>query len=429
MQDAPNDRPRARTLNNRWVRIIPVAIIVYIIAFMDRTNVGFGFSGMEESLSFGATAAGFAGGIFFIGYLFLQIPGGHLAEHRSAKHFVGIMLLVWGVFAILTGLVQTYWQLLVVRFLLGVAEGGVWPAILVLISHWFPAEERARAYALWIINIPIASIITSPLSGWIVENAGWRWLFIIEGLFPFIVAPLWWWLIDDHPSEASWISERERRYIETSLAEERRNAPESQGYRQVLQSGIVWKLVLVYFLIQVGFYGLNLWLPTALKELTQQGFGLVGLIGALPYVVAVGGLLLNGWLADKTGRYPLLVFASMLIAAGALMASVLVGENQIVLSIALLSLAMGGALAYDGPFWAAASEATPPAVVGGAMGLVNAIGNLGGFVGPYLGGYLQDLSNGSFVSTDAMLAGALLLAGLVMLTIRVRGLAQAPASA
>ena len=138
---------------SRWTRLIPVAIIVYVISFMDRTNIGFAFDGMSKDLHSDSTAQGLAGGIFFIGYLVLQIPGGYLAERWSAKKFVGIMVLIWGVFAVLSGLVQNFTQLLIVRFLLGVAEGGIWPAILVLISHWFPARERARAYGFWMMNI------------------------------------------------------------------------------------------------------------------------------------------------------------------------------------------------------------------------------------------------------------------------------------
>jgi MFS family permease len=153
----------------RWTRLIPVAIIVYIISFMDRTNIGFALDGMHKDLGIDAAQQGLAAGIFFIGYLVLQIPGGHLAEHWSAKKFVGIMLFVWGVVAVATGFVQNFWELLIARFLLGVAEAGIWPAILVLISHWFPAAERARAYAFWMMNIAISSIITAPLSGWIIS--------------------------------------------------------------------------------------------------------------------------------------------------------------------------------------------------------------------------------------------------------------------
>jgi MFS family permease len=406
-----------------------VAIIVYVISFMDRTNIGFAFTDMGHALHIDKAQQGLAGGIFFIGYLFLQIPGGHLAERWSAKKFVGIMILIWGIFAVLTGFVHTFTQLLLVRFLLGVAEGGIWPAILVLISHWFPARERARAYGFWMMNIPISSIITAPLSGWILGVSDWRVLFFVEGAFPFLIAaPLWWTLVADHPAQASWVPEAERTYIQTSLARDNAGAPPNAGLRDVFRSGLVWRLVAVYFFIQIGFYGLTLWLPHLVKTTTGGSSTLVGLVTAIPYLFAIAGLWLNGRAADRDGRYSLHVMLSMVIGAVALVVSVALGTIP-ALSIFLVSIAMAGALAYDGPFWASASRAMPVALAGGAMGLINALGNLGGFVGPYLGGFLQDASGGSFLSTAVVLAVALLLAGFVMLTVRDRARGAVPSPA
>ena len=402
----------------RWTRLIPVAIIVYVISFMDRTNIGFAFTGMGNDLHISKFQQGLAGGIFFIGYLVLQIPGGYLAERWSAKKFVGIMILIWGVFAFACGLVQNYPELLAARFLLGVAEGGIWPAILVLISHWFPARERARAYGFWMMNIAISSIITAPLSGWILTWGDWRDLFLIEGAFPFVIAaPLWWWLAADRPSQASWVSDEEREYIETSLARENAGEPRNAGYRDALRSSVVWRLVLVYFLIQLGFYGLNLWLPHLVKDTIGGSYLVVGAITAIPYVFAIAGLWINARSADRTGRYSIHVMASLAIGAVALVLSVAFGSVA-ALSVFLISIAMAGALAYDGPFWASASRAVPVALAGGAMGLINALGNLGGFVGPSVAGMLQDASGGSFLSTGIVLAVALVLGGLVMLTLR-----------
>ncbi|HEY0814898.1 MAG TPA: MFS transporter [Pseudonocardia sp.] len=401
----------------RWSRLIPVAIVVYIISFMDRTNIGFAFAGMGHDLGIDKTQQGLAGGIFFIGYLVLQIPGGYLAERWSAKKFVMIMILIWGALAVLSGLVQDFTQLLIARFLLGIAEGGIWPAILVLISHWFPSGERARAYGVWMMNIAISSIITAPLSGWILSWSDWRTLFFIEGALPFVIAaPLWWCLVQDRPAQARWVSAAEREYIETSLAEDERNAPPAAGWRDVFRSGVVWRLVVVYFLIQIGFYGLNLWLPHLVSTTIKGGDVVVGFVTAIPYVFAIVGLYLNARAADRNGRYAFHVMLSLSVAAVTLVASVLLGEFAW-LSIALVSVAMAGALAYDGPFWASASRAMPVALAGTAMGLINALGNLGGFVGPYVGGYLQDVSHGSFLSTSVVLAAALLLGGLVMLTL------------
>jgi len=175
----------------------------------------------------------------------------------------------------------------------------------------------------------------------------------------------------------------------------------------------------VYFLIQVGFYGLNMWMPTLLKHLTEAGFAAVGLIATLPYITAIVLMWFNGALADRSAAYTRHVFLPMVLASVSLILSVLVGHNALWLSVLFLCLAMGGAMAYDGPFWAAASRSLPPVVVGGAMGLINALGNLGGYVGPYLGGYLQQ-ATGAFLGTAFLLAGSLLVAGLIMLTVHVR---------
>lgn len=423
MTDTTNERlaPVGRA---RWVRLIPVAIIVYIISFMDRTNIGFALDGLHDDLGIDATQQGLAAGVFFIGYLTLQIPGGHLAEHWSAKKFVGIMILIWGVLAVACGFVQTFEQLLVVRFFLGVAEAGIWPAILVLISHWFPAAERARAYGLWMMNIAISSIITAPLSGWILSFSDWRTLFIIEGAFPFVIAaPLWWMLVADRPREASWCSTEEADYIEAGLAADRAADAhiETRGFRDVVSNSVVLRLTLVYFLIQIGFYGLNTWLPHVVTTITGGSIWQVGLITAIPYVVAMAGLWFNARAADRTGRYSRHVFGSMVVGAVTLVISVMLGTASPFIAIALISVAVGGALAYDGPFWATASRAVPVALAGAAMGFINAIGNLGGFVGPYVGGFLQDASGGSFKTSSVFLSASLLAAGLVMLSLRKRG--------
>ncbi|HEX9107889.1 MAG TPA: MFS transporter, partial [Longimicrobiales bacterium] len=389
---------------------------------MDRTNIGFAFAGMGHELGITRTQQGLAGGIFFIGYLLLQIPGGHLAEHWSARKFVGIMILVWGALATASGFVHSFTQLVIVRFLLGIAEAGIWPAILVLISHWFPLRERARAYGYWIMNIPLASIVTAPLSGWILTFGSWRTLFIIEGIFPFVIAaPLWWLLIADRPGEAAWCSPAEREYIEGSLAAERAASPDVGGFGTILRSSVVWRLIGVFFLIQIGFYGLNLWLPHLVQEITHGRSLQVGLVTAVPYLFAMAGLWLNARVADRTGRYSRQVFLAVASAGMALALSVSVGTGAPAAAILLVSIAMAGALAFDGPFWACASRAMPVTLAGGAMGLINAVGNLGGFAGPYAGGYLQDRSGGSFLTTSLFLGASMFAAGLLMLTLRKRG--------
>ena len=330
------------------------------------------------------------------------------------------MIVFWGLMALACGLVHSFTELVIARFFLGVAEGGIWPAILVLLSHWFPVQERARAYAFWMANLAISSIITQPLSGWIISVSDWRTLFFVEGALPFLIAlPLWLIFVKDRPHQASWVTPAEREYIERSIAEDRAHEAAPGPFRDIFTNSTIWRLVGVYFLIQVGFYGLNMWLPTLLKTLTKQGFGTVGLIAALPYLTAIVLLFGNGWLADKTRRYAFHVCLATVMGAIALVLSVYVASTSIVLSVVFICLAIGGALAYDGPFWAASSRVLPVAMAGGAMGLINALGNLGGYFGPFLGGYLQDRT-GSFFATAMLFAASLALAGILMMTIRLR---------
>lgn len=410
----------AQVGKTRWFRLIPIAMIVYIISFMDRTNIAYAFAGIGHDFHITKADEGTAGGIFFVGYVLLQIPGGWLAEHWSAKKFVAIMIVFWGLMALACGLAQNFTQLIIARFFLGVAEGGIWPATLVLLSHWFPVQERARAYGFWIANLAISSIITQPLSGFIVSTSDWRTLFFVEGALPFIIAlPLWLIFIKDRPADAPWCSPAERDYIERSIAQDRVNEPAPGPFADIFRSAVVWRLVGVYFLIQIGFYGLNMWMPTLLKSLTHAGFGAVGLIASLPYIVAALMLWFNGWWADSNRRYSRHVFLPMTLAAITLILSVMIGNAIILLSIFFLCLAMGGAMSYDGPFWAAASRTLPVALVGGAMGLINALGNLGGYLGPFLGGYLQDVTH-NFYATAVLFAISLFAAGLLMLTVNVR---------
>ena len=405
---------------SRWFRLIPIAMAVYIISFMDRTNIGYAFAGIGQTFHVGKAAEGAAGGIFFLGYVLLQIPGGWLAERWSAKKFIAIMIVCWGIIAVLCGAVNSYTQLLIARFFLGVAEGGIWPAMLVLLSHWFPVRERARAYSFWMANIAISSIITQPLSGWIVSVTNWRALFYIEGALPFLIAlPLWLLFVKDTPRQASWCTPAEREFIEASLARDNADQPPTAPFATIFRTPMVWRLVVVYFLIQVGFYGLNMWMPTVLKHLTEADFGAVGLIATLPYFTAIASMWFNGILADRSARYARHVLIPMVVASISLILSVLIGQSLLWLSVLFLCFAMAGALSYDGPFWAAGSRVLPPAVVGGAMGLINALGNLGGYIGPYVGGYLQQ-ATGGFLGTAILLAASLFVAGVVMMTVQVR---------
>ena len=205
----------------RWWRIIPPTIIIYIIAYMDRMNISFAMAGgMNKELGLSMAASGLAAGIFFWGYLVLQVPAGHIAEHGSAKKFIMWSIIAWGGLSTMTGFVHNFHELLVIRFLLGVAEGGVYPAILIVVGKWFPKKELGRANALFLMSLPISTILTNPVSGWIVANHSWRWLFIYEGAVSLLLIFIWMPMISDRPEEAKWISKEEKEYLLTTLARE-----------------------------------------------------------------------------------------------------------------------------------------------------------------------------------------------------------------
>lgn len=406
--------------SQRWWRIIPPTILVYIFSFMDRTNIGFAMAGgMNETLGLTAAVSGLAAGIFFVGYLVLQVPGGHIAEHGSAKKFIAATIFAWGILSALCGFVQNATQLLIVRFLLGVAEGGVWPAVLVIISHWFPNEERGRANAYFIMNIAIASIITGPISGWIISLFGWRMVFIIEGILSILLIFVWWPFISDRPAEAKWISPAERDYLIRRLEEEQQAIAATESgpvsYGQIFSDVNMWKLIFIYFFYQTGIYGFAMWLPTLLKNLTNTGMTNVGLLTILPYVGTMAGLYVFAQLSDRSlnrrlyTALPLLGFAICFILS--------VQFNNIMwLSYAFLVGCGFFLQAASGIFWTIPPLLFPAEVAGGIRGVINALGNLGGFLGPFAVGWFrttfQSYDAGIYSLVVALLAGFILALSL-----------------
>lgn len=387
----PADIPR-----QRWLRIIPPILIACIISYMDRVNIAFAMpGGMDQELGITATMAGLAGGIFFLGYLFLQVPGGKIAVHGSGKKFIGWSLVAWAVISVLTGLVTNHYQLLALRFLLGVAEGGMLPVVLTMISNWFPDAERGRANAIVIMFVPIAGIITAPLSGWIITALDWRWLFIIEGLLSLVVLVLWSLTVYDRPQEARWISEAEKKYlVETLAAEQRAIAGKktvvNASLGAVLSDRTMWQLIALNFFYQTGIYGYTLWLPTILKELTHTSMGQVGMLAILPYVGAIAGMFLFSSLSDRTGKRKLFVSLPLIGFATCMFLSVVLKENVWLSYTALVGCGFFLQSAA-GVFWTIPARLFSAEMAGGARGVINALGNLGGFCGPYAVGVLITL--------------------------------------
>lgn len=398
----------------RWLRIIAPILIACIISFMDRVNISFALpGGMEADLGITSQMAGVASGIFFIGYLFLQIPGGKIAVNGSGKRFIAWSLVAWAIVSVATGFVTHEYQLLALRFILGVSEGGMLPVVLTMVSNWFPEKELGRANAFVMMFAPLGGILTAPVSGAIITALDWRWLFIIEGLLSFGVLAIWWFVISDRPEEARWLPPREREYLITTLARERQarqaEAPVSNApVRDVFRNPGLMKLVVLNFFYQTGDYGYTLWLPTILKNLTGTSMANVGVLAILPFIATLAGIYVISLFSDKSGKRRLWVRFSLYSFAAALVASVLLRDNVVAAYIALVVCGFFLKSATS-PFWSIPGRIAAPEVAGSARGVINGLGNLGGFCGPYLVGVMIYLY-GQNVAVCA-LAGSLLIAG------------------
>jgi MFS family permease len=419
----------------RWIRIIPVAFIMYTIAFIDRTNISLAIPSMSRELGMNPQQAGNAAGVFFWGYLLLQIPGGYLAHRWSAKRFVAILLIMWGVCSAATGLVKTQQQFWVMRLLLGVAEGGVWPATLVLLSSWFPRAERARANAYWMMCLPVAIIVSSPFSGWILGRWNWRALLVTEGGLPLVWLAIWWLFIYDHPRQAPWISPEERAYLETTLHREAGELEpvKPEPYLTALFKPQVLMMIATYFLLNTGNYGYLFWLPSALKtSASASGRTLsnfeIGVLNAIPYLITAVGMAVMSRHSDRHRERRLHVAFGLALSGVLLMASVLMTQRLPAASFIVICFVGAGSYGALGPFWAIPTETLPRGLAGSAMGLVNAIGNLGGWAGPLLVGYVNRRT-GTFLYPFALLSMSLLAASALTCLLKPTHSTLATASA
>ncbi|HWI59431.1 MAG TPA: MFS transporter [Bacillota bacterium] len=414
----------------RWLRIIPVALIMYTISYIDRTNVALALdptiSSMMKDLLMDDRMKGEAAGIFFFGYVLLQIPSGYWASRWSARKIISLFLVFWGLCAAGCGLSRTFRQFEVMRFLLGVAESGVFPATMVLLANWFPRAERARANAYWTLCQPLAVAGSAPLTGWLLGAYGWQQMILLEGLLPFVWLPLWWFCIRDHPHEAKGISAEERLFLETTLqkeAAELESAQTAVGWRTCCAPWI-FVLIAMYFLQNCAAYGCMTFFTSSLKG---QGFSALqyGFLFAVPYAVTAFIMVLTSRHSDKTHERRGHVAAVYVLSGCSLILGVGL-QQHFWLSYTLMCLAIPGPFAAMGPFWAIPGETLPRNALGLVVGLVNAFGNLGGFVGPFLVGWLKQEYQSLAIPFNALGIGLLTAAALAFLLPRVRSIPSPP---
>ena len=403
----------------RWLRIIPVALIMYTISYVDRTNVSLaldpGISSLMKDLLMDDRMKGQAAGIFFLGDILLQIPGGYWASRWSARKIISLFLVFWGLCAVGCGMSRTFRQFEVMRFLLGVAESAVFPATLVLLASWFPRNERARANAYWNLCQPLAVAGSAPLTGWLLGICGWHTMIMLEGALPFIWLPIWWFCIRDHPRQAKWLSAGERDHLERVLQQENADLepPQAVSWLARFWEPSVFVMLAIYFLHNCAAYGCMTFFTSGLKG---RGFSALqyGILFAFPYVVTALLMVLNSWHSDKTRERRAHVAAVYALSGTCLVLSV-VSRADFWISYALMCLAIPGPFAAMAPFWAIPSETLPRNVMAVIIGLVNAFGNLGGYVGNDIVGWLTKKYHSTAIPFTVLGAGMLACAGLAFL--------------
>jgi len=410
---------RAMPSSRRWRRLIPVAFITYSFAYLDRSNYSIGAAGgLTARLHMSSGQAGLLGGLFFIGYFLFQVPAGSFAERRSVRALLFWSLCAWGVFASLQGVITTYWLLLADRFVLGVVEAVVLPAMLVFLAHWFTRAERGRADTFLILGNPVTLLWMSVVSGYLIAAVGYRWMFIIEGLPAIAWAFAFRALVANRPDDAPWLDDSERRHIDDAIAAEQRDLPEPRGFLDVARSRNVVVLSAQYLLWSVGVYGLVFWLPSIVKHLTGQGIGSTGLLSAVPYAAAVIAMVVVSVVSDRLGDRRVFTWIPLLIAAICFVVSYLTRGGTFTVSFVLLIAAAAAMYAPYGPYFAFIPELLPTADAAPAIGMINAFGALGGFAGTYLVGAL---GGGTSAVPFLFLAACLFAAALLMLAVRRPG--------
>ena len=421
----PAGTQRERIIGQVTRRLIPFAFICYVVAYIDRVNIGFAATQLQRDLRLGATEFGLGAGLFFLGYCLFEIPSNLILERVGARRWIARIMIAWGLVSMGTVFISDAWSFMAARVVLGIAEAGFFPGVVLYLTYWIPAAERARTNALFMTAAPVAVIVGAPLSEALLTLDGqfglhgWQWLFLLEGLPAVVLGVIALRVLTDRPEQAAWLPQGDRDWLSRTMDEERalRHATGHVAIGRSLRSGRVWLLCAVYFLNTSVTYGIFLWLPRILVEASGAGGFRLSLLTAVPFVAALVAMVLIGRHSDRTGERKLHVAACALTAASGLLLAVAFRAHVplLVLGFAICQIGQRSVMSV---FWA-----IPPMLLGGTaaaagIALINAVGNLGGFFGPSMMGSLRDWTGG-YSGGLLVLAAALVIEALLVVTIRL----------
>jgi len=412
------------TMARVTMRLLPFLLLLYIISWLDRVNVGFAKLQMNTDLGLSETAYGLGAGIFFLAYAACEIPSNLLLVRYGARIWIARIMITWGLISAGMMFVQGETSFYVMRFLLGAAEAGFLPGIVFYLSDWFPRRHRARAVSWFMIGIPLSVVFGGPLSGWIMDHFdefhglhGWQWMYLAEGLPAVLLGFVVLAFLTEKPAQARWLTAEQRDWLSAHLYAEQSEAERQHrvSLRDAIGHPTVWLLAVIMFCCQTGSYGLTLWVPTIVKGVSgYSDFG-VGMFSAIPYIAAATGMILVGRSSDRSGERFLHVAIPSVIGALGFIATGMIGSP--LPAMIALSVAAVGDYSTRGPFWALPGKFLTGSAAAAGIALINAMGAVGGFIGPYAVGYLKD-ATGSFASPLYLLAGILFAGAILTLFLR-----------